>query len=66
MPPPDHAAIPYIDIEKNFYDEHPDVAALPAEAVIDLRNALGLQVTGQNVARVCRGFRTFFLFVQAR
>jgi len=45
LPPIDHTEIKYSDFEKNFYTLHPDIAALTAEQVAELRKTLGLKVS---------------------
>jgi ATP-dependent RNA helicase DDX42 len=56
MPGPDHSQMDYLEIAKDFLVEHPDVAALAPATVRDLRNALGLHVSGIDVAKVIVGF----------
>ena len=36
--------IQYADFDSNFYEEHPDIAALPRSQVDTLRNKLGIKV----------------------
>ena len=55
----DHAGIEYIPIEKNFYEEHPDIAALTPEQVSRLRRELDLHVYGANVPRPGIAFAHF-------
>ena len=42
LPPIDHANMNYEDIDKNFYDESEQVAALTENEVITIRRELGL------------------------
>lgn len=46
LPPIDHSQIKYIDFEKNFYIIHEEIAALQENQVTELREKLGLKVTG--------------------
>lgn len=40
----DHSAITYHKFEKNFYEEHPDIAALSSIQAIDLHHKLNIKV----------------------
>ena len=44
LPPIDHSEISYEPLEKNFYEEHQEVAALSEAQVIDLRKKLDIRV----------------------
>ncbi|TRY75538.1 hypothetical protein TCAL_07125 [Tigriopus californicus] len=46
LPPIDHHAIKYEPFEKNFYNEHPDIASLSIIQVLDLQQKLGLNISG--------------------
>lgn len=55
----DHDTIDYIEIEKNFYEEHPDIAALDEAQVQSMRQELGLHVSGHGAAKPCLSFGHF-------
>lgn len=55
----DHDTVDYIDIEKNFYEEHADITALDDAQVQKIRAELGLHVTGHGVAKPCVSFAHF-------
>lgn len=59
LPRVDHDTIEYIEIEKNFYEEHPEIAQLDDARVQQLRNEMNLQVSGYNVAKPCFSFGHF-------
>lgn len=46
LPPVDHSEIVYPPFEKNFYTPHEDINNLSRSQVEDLRNHLGIRVTG--------------------
>lgn len=46
LPAIDHSEIEYKPFEKNFYTEHEDIANLSRSQVEELRNRLGVKVTG--------------------
>lgn len=46
LPPIDHSEITYQPFEKNFYTPHEDILNLDAQQVNELRNTLGIKVTG--------------------
>ena len=46
LPPIDHSEIDYIDFEKNFYNVHKEIAKLTPDQVEELRQKLGIKVTG--------------------
>jgi len=41
LPPVDHATLKYEEIEKNFYDESEEIAAMAENEVIAFRRGLG-------------------------
>ncbi|KAG2213841.1 hypothetical protein INT47_001110 [Mucor saturninus] len=55
----DHDTISYPEIEKNFYEEHEDIAALDDKRVEEIRKELGLHVTGHSIAKPCLSFAHF-------
>ena len=55
----DHSTVDYVAIEKNFYVEAPEIAALSAEATAALRRELDVRVAGANVTKPCRTFAQF-------
>ena len=55
----DHSAIQYIDIEKDFYEEHSDISGLSNEQVEQLRRDLDIRVFGGRVPRPCTSFAHF-------
>ncbi|KAI7898295.1 P-loop containing nucleoside triphosphate hydrolase protein [Cokeromyces recurvatus] len=59
LPRVDHDSINYIEIEKYFYEEHPDIAALDDARVQQIRKEMGVQVTGHDVAKPCISFGHF-------
>lgn len=46
LPPIDHSTLTYEPYEKNFYTPHEEINALTKDRVIELRQTLGLKVTG--------------------
>lgn len=46
LPPIDHSTITYQPFRKHFYNVHPEIEELPQEQVKELRQTLGLTVTG--------------------
>ncbi|KXJ79862.1 ATP-dependent RNA helicase DDX42 [Aedes albopictus] len=46
LPPIDHSEIDYDKFEKNFYNPHEDIANLSATKTNELRNKLGVRVSG--------------------
>ena len=46
LPPIDHSEIKYIDFEKNFYSVHDEITNLTQNQVEELRQKLGIKVTG--------------------
>lgn len=59
LPRVNHDEIQYPEIEKYFYEEHPDIAALTPERVAEIRRDLDLHVTGSNPAKPCVSFAHF-------
>lgn len=59
LPRVDHDTMDYIDIEKNFYEEHADITALDDAQVQKIRAELGLHVSGHGVAKPCVSFAHF-------
>lgn len=56
LPPIDHSQIEYQPFERNFYEEHSDIAGLEAEKVDELRNALGIKVSGASIPKPVSSF----------
>ncbi|PSN30406.1 ATP-dependent RNA helicase DDX42 [Blattella germanica] len=46
LPPIDHSEINYVDFEKNFYSVHDEITSLTQNQVEELRQKLGIKVTG--------------------
>nr|CAD7420559.1 unnamed protein product [Timema poppensis] len=46
LPPVDHSEIDYLPFEKNFYTVHEDISGLSHPQVEELRQKLGIKVTG--------------------
>jgi ATP-dependent RNA helicase DDX42 len=46
LPPVDHTTITYSPFEKNFYEEHEEIKTLTLDKVDELRQTLGLKVSG--------------------
>ncbi|CAO3612041.1 unnamed protein product [Cunninghamella echinulata] len=55
----DHSTIDYPEIEKYFYQEHPDIAAMTLEQTQNIRKELGLRVSGSQVPKPCISFAHF-------
>lgn len=55
----DHSTITYPHIEKNFYQEHADIAALTPDQTMAIRQSLSLQVAGDQVPKPCVSFAHF-------
>eukprot|EP01147_Barroeca_monosierra_P005310 gene5310-7082_t len=55
----DHTEIDYPPFNRNFFEEHEDVAKLAPSEVVQLRKQLGLEVTGKNVPKPCVSFAYF-------
>uniref|UniRef100_T1IT60 ATP-dependent RNA helicase DDX42 n=1 Tax=Strigamia maritima TaxID=126957 RepID=T1IT60_STRMM len=59
LPPIDHSTIQYSDFEKNFYEEHEEIASLGDEEVEKLRQTLGVKVSGADPAKPVSSFAHF-------
>nr|XP_053636381.1 ATP-dependent RNA helicase DDX42-like [Cherax quadricarinatus] len=59
LPPIDHSTIEYSEFTKNFYQEHEDIAALSPSQVHELRNKLGIKVTGFDAPKPVTSFGHF-------
>lgn len=59
LPAVNHADIDYLEIEKDFYEEHPEIAGLSDEDVNRIRRDLGMRVTGADVPRPAISFAHF-------
>ncbi|KAJ3047310.1 hypothetical protein HK097_011652, partial [Rhizophlyctis rosea] len=59
LPPVDHSTISYLEIEKDFYEEHPDISALTNAEVQKIRSELSMNVTGHAPAKPCISFAHF-------
>ncbi|XP_045596007.1 ATP-dependent RNA helicase DDX42 isoform X3 [Procambarus clarkii] len=59
LPPIDHSTFEYSDFTKNFYQEHEDIAALGPSQVHELRNKLGIKVTGFDAPKPVTSFGHF-------
>ncbi|KAI9005054.1 P-loop containing nucleoside triphosphate hydrolase protein [Hyaloraphidium curvatum] len=59
LPPVNHDAIGYLDIAKDFYEEHEEIAALSDADVDRIRREMGMRVTGADVPRPCVSFAHF-------
>ncbi|KAL1920617.1 uncharacterized protein VTP21DRAFT_994 [Calcarisporiella thermophila] len=57
----DHAKIEYREIEKYFYEEHPEIASLSSEQVLELRRKHDIHVTGVDIPKPCPSFAHFGL-----
>ncbi|KAL7749908.1 hypothetical protein RI367_004784 [Sorochytrium milnesiophthora] len=55
----DHSTVEYQEIEKCFYEEHPDIAVLSEERVAEIRRELDIKVFGHDVAKPCISFAHF-------
>ncbi|KAK4874494.1 hypothetical protein RN001_013854 [Aquatica leii] len=56
LPPIDHTVIEYKPFIKDFYKVHPEIQALSAQQVTELRKTLGLAVTGTSAPRPVSSF----------
>jgi len=56
LPPIDHTLIQYNAVQSEFYEQHPEVAALNDEGVKALRAELRISATGSNVPRPVASF----------
>ena len=59
LPPVYHSEIEYEPFERNFYQQHEDIAALSEDQVRDLRQALGVRVTGPDPPKPISSFAHF-------
>lgn len=59
LPPIDHSDIDYEPFEKNFYEEHPEISKLTETEVAELRNKLGIRVSGLIPAKPVCSFAHF-------
>ncbi|CAL1266623.1 unnamed protein product [Larinioides sclopetarius] len=59
LPPIDHSEIEYTDFEKNFFEEHEDIAKLTPFEVEQLRNKSGIKVTGPSPPKMVTSFGHF-------
>lgn len=56
LPPIDHSVIEYKPFRKEFYTVHPDINALSAHQIAELRKTLCLTVTGSQAPRPVSSF----------
>ncbi|RZF35463.1 hypothetical protein LSTR_LSTR012157 [Laodelphax striatellus] len=59
LPAIDHSEIDYNDFEKNFYSVHEEISSLTEEQVNELRETLGIKVTGPSPPRPVASFAHF-------
>ncbi|KAJ3359138.1 hypothetical protein GGF32_009585 [Allomyces javanicus] len=59
LKPIDHGTIDYAEFEKDFYEEHEDVAAMTPAQVTELRRKNDIRVWGSDVPRPCVSFAHF-------
>ncbi|KAK1158962.1 ATP-dependent RNA helicase DDX42-like [Acipenser oxyrinchus oxyrinchus] len=59
LPPIDHSEIDYPPFEKNFFEEHEELASLTPDQVVDLRQKLNLRVSGAAPPKPCTSFAHF-------
>lgn len=59
LPPIDHSEIKYEEFEKNFYEEHSDVSRQSALEVAELREKLGVKVSGVDPPKPVTSFGHF-------
>ncbi|XP_075238002.1 ATP-dependent RNA helicase DDX42 [Lycorma delicatula] len=59
LPPIDHSEISYDDFEKNFYTVHEEISRLNQTQVNELREALGIKVTGPSPPHPVASFAHF-------
>lgn len=59
LPPIDHSTITYSPFEKNFYEEHDEIKNLPIDQANQLRETLGLKVTGISIPKPVCSFAHF-------
>ena len=59
LPPIDHTSINYESFEKNFYSVHEEIAQLDKDQVKNLRETLGIKVTGPDPPHPVSSFAHF-------
>eukprot|EP00117_Sycon_ciliatum_P008711 scpid63344/ scgid11290/ ATP-dependent RNA helicase DDX42; DEAD box protein 42 len=59
LPPIDHTTMPYKPFEKFFFEEHDDIRSMNAQAINDLRKALGVKVSGASPTKPVSSFGHF-------
>ncbi|KNE62322.1 hypothetical protein AMAG_07553 [Allomyces macrogynus ATCC 38327] len=59
LKPIDHGTVEYAEFEKDFYEEHEDVAAMTPAQVTELRRKNDIRVWGPDVPRPCVSFAHF-------
>ncbi|KAI9560256.1 hypothetical protein GHT06_014270 [Daphnia sinensis] len=59
LPPIDHSTITYLPFEKNFYEEHEEIKNLPLDQSNELRETLGLKVSGISIPKPVCSFAHF-------
>lgn len=59
LPPIDHSEINYEPFKKDFYQEHPEIAALEEVQVHELRQTFDLTVSGKNAPKPVSSFAHF-------
>ncbi|XP_057365499.1 ATP-dependent RNA helicase DDX42-like [Daphnia carinata] len=59
LPPIDHSTITYAPFEKNFYEEHDEIKNLPLNQSNELRETLGLKVSGISIPKPVCSFAHF-------
>lgn len=59
LPPIDHSDIDYEPFERNFYEEHEEIKALTASQVDELRQSLGIRVSGLDPPKPISSFAHF-------
>lgn len=59
LPPTYHSEIDYETFEKNFYEEHEDIAKLSSNEIVELRKKLGIHVSGPSPPKPVTSFGHF-------
>ncbi|XP_044272715.1 ATP-dependent RNA helicase DDX42 isoform X1 [Tribolium madens] len=59
LPPIDHSTIEYKPFEKNFYNEHPEIASLSNKQVAELRKTFDITVSGSQPPKPVSSFAHF-------
>ncbi|KAM0727013.1 ATP-dependent RNA helicase DDX42 [Formica fusca] len=59
LPPIDHSEIEYEPFDKNFYNVHEEIASLSKQQVDDLKNTLGIKVSGPSPPNPVTSFAHF-------